>query len=140
MTHPASVWEKLGDLIKDLISKAVINSLNVNDLGTSYAEPPYQYFIGLPCRIKLFNHKEEVGILLAKSAFVNLQSAARHNRSACAPRLREALVLHRFNSRLDFAVTSTSIFHCTKLFFCYLQCIFISLLSAFQSALLNHIL
>lgn len=77
MTHPASVRDKLGDLIKDLISKAVINSLNVNDLGTSSAEPPYQYFIGLPCRIKLFNHKGEVRIFLAKSALANLQSSAR---------------------------------------------------------------
>lgn len=29
------IWEKLGDLMKDLISKAVINSLKVNNLGTS---------------------------------------------------------------------------------------------------------
>lgn len=98
----------------------MINLLNVNDLGTSYAEPPYQYFIGLPCRIKLFNHKEEVGIFLAKSAFKicsRQQDLRRHNHSACVLQLQEPLVLQRFNSRLDFTVTSTSIFHCTKLFF-----------------------
>lgn len=123
MTYPASVWEKLGDLIKDLISKAVINSLNVNDLGTSSAEPPYQYFIGLPCRIKLFNHKGEVGFFLAKSAFTNLQSAARLQQtqllglSSKYHQFQEPLVLQQLNSRLDFTVTSTSICHCTNLFF-----------------------
>lgn len=127
MTHPASVRDKLGDLIKDLISKAVINSLNVNDLGTSSAEPPYQYFIGLPCRIKLFNHKGEVRIFLAKSMLANLQSSARLEPTQIALRTSAFFAAIKLQTSFHHDLRIRFSLYELHFLFPYLRCVFTSM-------------